>query len=399
MRKTTRRQAGADLAIGLMSGTSCDGVDAALVAIRGRGRATRVELRAFETYPYSRTVRTLLAAVSEPATGTVDLVCRANALVGELFADAAGAIAERAGVPLRRVALIGSHGQTIQHLPAPKALAGRRVAATLQIGEPSVIAERTGVTTVADFRPRDVACGGQGAPLVPYVDYLLFRHRRRGRVLLNIGGIANVTWLPPACAPSDVLAFDTGPGNLLLDALAGRLTGGRRAFDRDGALAARGAPAGPLLRRLMRHRYLRKPPPKSTGREQFGAAFASALLDGAAGLPPADLLATATAFTAASIRDACERFVRPRGAIAEVIASGGGCHNRTLMALLAERFAPVPVRTSDELGIPADAKEAVAFAILAHETLAGRPGNLPSATGARRPAILGKIVPGKRLPW
>lgn len=387
------------LAIGLMSGTSCDGVDAALVAIRGRGLAVRIELLAFETTPYAPAVRRLIARVSEPPGGTVDLVCRANFLLGELFAEAALAVARRAGVPMGRVHLIGSHGQTIQHLPVPKAMAGRRVAGTLQIAEPSVIAERTGVTTVADFRPRDMACGGEGAPLVPYVDYLLFRHRTRGRLLLNLGGIANVTHLPAACRPQQVLAFDTGPGNMLLDALAARLTGGRRAFDRDGAMAAAGKADEGLLRKLLRHPYLRKRPPKSTGRETFGATFVEKLVAQAAGASDVDVLATATAFTAASVRDAYERFVRRRGAVAEVIASGGGCHNRTLMARLAERFAPIPVRRSDEFGIPVDAKEAIAFAILAHETLGGRPGNLPSATGARCPAILGKIIPGKTLPW
>ncbi|HPD14939.1 MAG TPA: anhydro-N-acetylmuramic acid kinase [Planctomycetota bacterium] len=377
-----------ELVIGLMSGTSYDGIAAALVAVRGAGLATRAELRAFETYPYPPAVRRLVAAASAPPTGTVDLVCRANFVLGERFAEAAVRIARRARVALGRVALIGSHGQTIHHLPAASP------PSTLQIGEPAVIAERTGVTTVADFRPRDVAAGGQGAPLVPYVDYLLLRHRTRGRLVLNIGGIANFTHLPPACRPSDVLAFDTGPGNMLLDALVGLLTRGRRTFDRDGALAARGAVSQPLLRRLLRHPYLRREPPKSTGRETFGVPFAERLLR-AGGLAPEDLLATVTAFTAASIADAHRRFVAPRGRVDEVIASGGGCHNRTLMRRLAETFAPVPVRLSDDFGIPADAKEAMAFAILAHETMAGRPGNLPSATGAARPVVLGKIVPGR----
>lgn len=295
---------------------------------------------------------------------------------------------------MSRVALIGSHGQTIQHLPQPAALAGRRIAATLQIGEPCVIAERTGVTTVADFRPRDMACGGQGAPLVPYVDYLLLRHRRRGRLVLNLGGIANFTWLPPACRAADVLAFDTGPGNMLLDALVGLLTRGCRTYDRDGAMAARGCVSQPLLRSLLRHPYLRRRPPKSTGRETFGVPFAERLLRESA-LPPKDLLATVTAFTAASVRDAYDRFIRPLGRADEVIASGGGCHNRTLMRRLADAFASIPVRTSDDFGIPVDAKEAMAFAILAHETIVGRPGNLPSATGERRAVLLGKIVPGR----
>jgi len=423
------KRRGEDLVIGLMSGTSYDGVAAALAAIRGTGLATRAELRAFATFPFPPAVRRAIAEVSSPATGTVDRVCRANVLLGELFAEAAIAIARRAGVPLRRIALIGSHGQTIHHLPGEKR--GRstfsskklnvpfsRLAATLQIGEPCVIAERTGVTTVADFRPRDMAAGGQGAPLVPYVDYLLLRHRRRGRLVLNLGGIANVTHLPPACRAGDVLAFDTGPGNMLLDALVSLFTHGRRTYDRDGAMAARGTVSDPLLRWLLRHPYLRRKPPKSTGREAFGVPFAREVLlrvtgedrlkaglqtkAGAFGVPPlggltpADILATATAFTAESVADAWRRFVAPRGRVDEVVASGGGCHNRTLMRRLADAFAPIPVLTSDEFGTPVDAKEALAFAILARETLAGRPGNLPSATGAARPVVLGKIVPGRK---
>ena len=376
-----------------MSGTSYDGIAAALAAIRGFGRATRFRLLAFDTFPFSAAVRRVIAEVSSATTGTVDRVCRANVLLGELFAEAAIAVANAAGVPLSRVALIGSHGQTIHHLPKPTLVAGRRIAATLQIGEPCVIAERTGVTTVADFRPRDMAAGGQGAPLVPYVDYLLLRHPRRGRLALNIGGIANFTWLPPACRPDDVVAFDTGPGNMLLDALAGLLTRGRLAYDRDGAMAARGTVSPALLGRLLLHPYLRRKPPKSTGRETFGVPFAERLLRESA-LSPEDLLATVTAFTAASIRDAHRRFIAPLGRVDEVIASGGGCHNRTLMRRLAEAFAPIPVAASDEFGIPVDAKEALAFAILAHETLGGRPGNLPAATGARKAAVLGKIVPG-----
>ena len=393
-----RKTNATDLVIGLMSGTSCDGIDAALVAVRGHGLHTRVRLVAFETVPYPASVRRLIAQVSDAATGTVNLVCRANVLLGELFAEAAAAVAAQAGVDLRRVSLIGSHGQTIHHLPKARMLGGRRVAATLQIGEPSVIAERTGVTTVADFRPRDMACGGQGAPLVPYVDCLLFRHRSRGRLLLNIGGIANVTHLPPACGADDVLAFDTGPGNMVVDALVARLTCGRERFDRGGQRAARGTLDAGLLERLLRHSFLRQRPPKSTGREMFGAAFADALVRDAGGCTDG-LVATATAFTAASIHDAWRRHVRPRGDVAEVIVSGGGCHNHTLMAWLAERFAPIAVTSSDECGVPADAKEAMAFAILAHETAGGRPGNLPAATGARERVVLGKIVPGKRMPW
>jgi anhydro-N-acetylmuramic acid kinase len=377
------------LVIGLMSGTSYDGIDAALVEIQGHGLRTKVDLVAFESVPYKPAVRRLVAELCLP-TATVDKVCLANMLLGELFAEAAIAVAESAGVPIGKVDLVGSHGQTIHHLPKPTRLAGRRVAGTLQIGEPSVIAERTGVTTVADFRPRDMACGGQGAPLVPYVDYLLFRHRSRSRVLLNIGGIANVTYLPPRCEADEVVAFDTGPGNMVLDGLARRLTGGRLSCDRGGRMAARGAVDAAWLRRLLGHPYFRRKPPKSTGREAFGDEFVERMLADAEGREAYDVLATATALTVESIARACTRFLGP---VDELIASGGGCRNDTLMAMLAERF-PRLCR-SDDYGIPADAKEAIAFAILANETVAGRPASLPGATGAAHPAVLGKIVPGR----
>ncbi len=398
-RPVAHRRKWPELAIGLMSGTSRDGVDAALVELRGHGLKTGVKLLAFETSRYSSAVRQLIQQVSDPATGTVDLICQANVLLGEIFAEAAQSVAKQAGVPMDKVALIGSHGQTVHHLPRPQRVSGRTVAGTLQLGEPAVIAERTGVCTVADFRPRDMACGGEGAPLVPYVDYLLFRHRTRGRLLLNIGGIANVTHLPAACPADQVLAFDTGPGNMLLDGLVARLSDGRKTYDRNGAAAAEGHVHEDLLTRWLQHPFLRRKPPKSTGRETFGAAFLDEALHEASELAGNDLLATATAFTARSIHQACKRFLRPRGEIAEVIASGGGVHNATLITHLEQLFSPAAVTTSEPFGIPPDAKEAVAFAVLAHETLAGRPGNLPSATGAEHPAILGTVVPGKRLPW
>ncbi|MFP4057977.1 MAG: anhydro-N-acetylmuramic acid kinase [Candidatus Brocadiia bacterium] len=390
-----RRSSQPSLVIGLMSGTSRDGVDAALVALSGGGPSLRAELLAFRCEAYSPAVRRLLGEVCSTPGATADKVCRASFLLGELFAQAALAVAREAGVAMSRVGLIGSHGQTVQHLPEPTRVAGRRIAGTLQIGEPAVVAERTGVTTVADFRPRDMACGGQGAPLVPLVDYLLYRHALQGRLVLNLGGIANVTHLPPGCTPEEVLAFDTGPGNMVLDGLSRALSGGRRALDRHGAAAARGRVDAARLRRWLRHPYFRKQPPKSTGRETFGEVFVRRLLDDAGGSTEADLLATATALTAETVHQAYQRWLRPRGPVDEVLASGGGCHNRTLMRLLAERFRPVPVRTTDDFGIPADAKEAVAFAILARETVHGRPGNLPGATGASRPAVLGTIVPGR----
>jgi len=379
------------LVIGLMSGTSADGVDAALVEVHGVGLATRVRVVTHTTVPYPRSVRALIGRLCGDAS--VELLARANFLLGELFADAAIEVARMASISIRRVALIGSHGQTVRHLPRPARLCGRRVTATLQVGEPAVIAARTGVTTVADFRPADMAVGGQGAPLVPYVDYILLRHRSRGRIALNIGGIANITWLPPRCTPDQIVAFDTGPGNMVLDALSRLLLG--RPFDRDGATAARGRPSTTLLKQLLRHPYFRRRPPKSAGREVFGEEFARGMLRRGEGLSPADLLATATELTVRTIASACRPLLASCG---EVVASGGGCHNATLMRRLAEAIAPARLTTSEEFGIPVDAKEAVAFAVLANETMAGRPGNVPSATGARRPLILGKIVPGRRLP-
>jgi anhydro-N-acetylmuramic acid kinase len=376
--------------IGLMSGTSADGVDAAMVDVRAAG----VDVLAFRTYPYARPIREAILAACHRQTGRVDDICRLNFAMGEVFAGAALRLLRQAGVSPRDVDLIGSHGQTIHHLPGGSGPGRHTGGSTLQIGEPSVIAERTGITTVADFRPRDIAAGGQGAPLVPLADFLLFRHARRTRAVQNIGGIANVTILPAACDESGVIAFDTGPGNMILDRLAYRLTAGRLTYDRGGRLAGGGRVHRPTLSRLMRRPFLRKRPPRTTGREEFGAPFADALLERATreGVSPRDLMATAAAFTAACIADSYARF-SPR-AIDEVILCGGGSRNPVLVAMLTAMLAPASVALTDDFGIDADAKEAVSFAILAARTARGLPGNIPSATGARRAAVLGKIVPG-----
>ena len=378
--------------VGLMSGTSADGVDAALVDVRPPG--TQVEVLAFETYPYPRALRAAVLAACRSDTGRVDDVCHLNFAIGEVFADAVLRLARRARVPLRSIDLVGSHGQTLYHIPAGRPLGGRRIRSTLQVGEPSVIAERTGITTVADFRPRDIAAGGQGAPLVPLADYLLFRHPRRTRAVQNIGGIANVTLLPAGCDESGVLAFDTGPGNMILDRLAQRLTAGRLSYDKDGRLASRGKVNRTLLAELLRHPFLRKRPPRTTGREEFGSQFADALLDRSRrrGLAPRDLMATAAAFTAACIADAYGRF--SPAPVDEVILCGGGSRNPVLVGLLTALLAPARVALTDDFGINADAKEAVSFALLAARTAWGLSGNVPSATGARAGVVLGKIVPG-----
>ncbi len=372
-----------------MSGTSADGIDAALVDVGPRG----AKLRAFAMYPYPAAVRKeVLALCAGPAS--VGRVCHANALLGELFAEAVIRLADKSGVSLRRIDLIGSHGQTICHLPVRRRAGRRQIRSTLQIAEPSIIAERTGITTVADFRPRDMAAGGQGAPLVPFADYVLFADDRRSRVLCNIGGIANITYLPAGGEIADVLAFDTGPGNMVIDELVRRLTNGREQFDRNGRRARASRVHEELLDELLQHPFLRRRWPKTTGREDFGAAFTQRLerRGRALRISGNDLIATATAFTCRAISRACERLP---GRVDELILCGGGSRNATLVEMLRQALAPARVRIMDELGLDADAKEAVSFAILAAETIRGRPGNVPSATGARRPVVLGKIVPGR----
>ncbi len=358
---------------GIMSGTSLDGIDVALVDIHGR----RFTVKNFWTVPYPAKVREAILTASGAAG-----IARLHFLLGELYAEAV----LKGGV---RPDLAACHGQTIHHEGAPVSFLGRRVASTLQIGEASIIAERLGVPVVSNFRPRDIAAGGQGAPLVPFVDYLMFRHARRGRVALNIGGIANVTLIPPAASPGQVTAFDTGPGNMVIDALVSRYTGGKRTFDKDGRLAARGHINLRLLEDLLSDGYYRRRPPKSAGREQYGAAFVQRLLK--TRLPLLDLIATSTALTAASIAEGVRRFATfpPE----EWIVSGGGARNPEIMGHLAAFFRGAAIATSTDYGIDADAKEAVAFALLGYETWRGRAGNLPSATGARRPVLLGCITP------
>jgi anhydro-N-acetylmuramic acid kinase len=296
-------------------------------------------------------------------------------------------------VPPSRVALIGSHGQTIFHQGRPVPYFGSPTASTLQIGEPSVIAARTGITTVGDFRPADIALGGQGAPLVPYADYLLYRHPKLGRVSLNLGGIANITVIPAAAKPQQVFAFDTGPANMLIDALVSHFTRGRSCFDENAHLAAQGRSIPTLLNELLRDPYLKLSPPKSTGREYYGHAYVKKVL--ALGrrhrAKPNDLIRAATIFTALSVVDALHRFVLPKTEIHQLIVSGGGAHNPLILAQLSAALPGIEVLPSSRLGIPEDAKEAFAFALLAYEAFHQRPANLPSATGARGPAILGKI--------
>ncbi len=383
------------LLVGLMAGTSLDGVDAALVRVAGPATAPRVRLLEFVSAPYPTVVRhrVLRAAAGQPvAAGEISQL---NFLLGELFADAALEVCSKAAIAPTRLAGIGSHGQTIFHQGLATPEAGRKITSTLQIAEPAVIAERTGAPVVADFRTADMAAGGQGAPLVPLVDYLLLRDARHGTVALNIGGIANVTVIPAGARPDDVYGFDTGPGNMIIDGLVRTFTHGRRHYDSEGRMAARGEVLGNPLAQMLRFPFFRKQPPKSAGREQFGEEFVQRFfLSLLAGGRPEDLLRTATELTARTIADALRRFVFPRAGVGRLVASGGGAHNTLLMKRIGELLPEASVLRSDELGLPVDAKEAIAFAILADRTLHNLPGNLPTVTGARRAAVLGNVRRG-----
>jgi len=372
------------LVVGLMSGTSADGIDAALVEIEGNYLDTVVKLLAFDMTPYPNGVA---EAVRNLHAGTTQQVCEMNFRLGDLFADAALNVIRKAGNKTSDVDLIGSHGQTIYHMP--DAEPPRR--STLQVAEPSVIAEKTGIVTVADFRVRDVAAGGFGAPLIPYADFLLFRDPGRVRALQNIGGIGNVTVVTPSI--EGVFAFDTGPGNILIDEFVRSMTDNRKQFDEGGSLARDGKVEEEVLGNLLEHPYFETPPPKTTGREVFGADLVRKLISATPPDHQGDMLATLTAFTARSIKISYDRFVFPRTRIDEIILSGGGSRNNYLVESIRALFEPIPVWLSDEFGIPADAKEAIGFAILANETISGNPSNIPSATGAARPVVLGKIVP------
>ena len=351
---------------GVMSGTSLDGIDVAIVEVGGAG----VKTIGFATTPYSESVRAALLGLK-----TLEELSAWNFRLGELYAAAITRAIRRFG----EVQLIGCHGQTVYHE------GGRH---TLQIGEAAVIAERTGVPVVSNFRARDIAAGGQGAPLVPYVDYKLFRHPKRTRIALNIGGIANITVIPAAARPERVTAFDTGPGNMVIDALVGEYSGGKLKYDRGGRIAASGKVDRRLLTGMLRDEYYRRRPPKSTGREQYGEEFVERLKRSR--VPARDLIATATVLTAATI--ACG--VRQAGvdSTADLIVSGGGAHNPQILAHLAAFLPEVAISTSTDHGVDADAKEAIAFAVLAYETWRQRPSNLPSATGARRGVVLGNIT-------
>ena len=384
---------------------------------------------AFDTFPYPSVLRKEILSLCRPETARLDHICHFNHVLGEVFGEAVIKLCDRSGISLRSIDVIGSHGQTIYHYPKGGRFGGRPIGSTLQIGEPSRIAQRTGITTVADFRPRDMAAGGEGAPLVPYADCVLFRDERLCRAVQNIGGIANLTFLPAcsgglrrslrrSCVPArlfsgergrspyeecpgqhtknnNVLAFDTGPGNMVIDGMMRLITKGQRQYDRGGATAAKGDVHEGLLNEMLRHPFLRRRPPKSTGREEFGQQYCEWFYDRARRerLLPEDMIATATAFTASSIAQAYRKFL-PR-LPDEMILCGGGAHNTTLVRMLQQRLEGVRIRSTDEFGISVDAKEAVSFALLAYATIKGIANNVPAATGASEAVVMGKIVPGR----
>lgn len=382
------------LAIGLMSGTSHDGVSAAVVELDERARPP-AHLIAFHTFPYSSRLRKeMLAASADEKVGAA-AISTLNFALGRELGRAAIEIARHAHVALTDIAFIGSHGHTFFHLPPRRAARGE-IPSTMQLGESSVIAAGTGVPVVADFRTMDLALGGEGAPLAPLAHLWLFADTARGRIVLNIGGIANATYIPPGArvGDADVIAFDTGPGNSMIDALASRISGGRMRIDRDGRIAARGQVNEELLDKLTSHPYFRRHPPKSTGREEFGPSLLDQIVADAHPMKIVDydLLATVTALTARSIADACRRFIIPRGRVDQLIVTGGGAKNLALMHMIASGLPNLEVINPTEIGVDGDALEAVAFAILGYQMIRGRPGNIPNVTGARAPAILGKLT-------
>ncbi len=379
-------------ALGLMSGTSLDAIEVALVHFTGRGLDTRVEFVDHLGVGWPPGLKGLLTAAAQ---GGLDLVTlsRLDKAAGEAFAAAVNLFIAEQKLNPADIDFIASHGQTVGHWPSPAAAGEYAVAASCQLGDGAVIAARTGILTVCDFRSADLARGGQGAPLVPYFDYLLYRHTSRGRVLLNLGGIANITVLPAECALDQVFGFDTGPANALCDTLAVRFSGGAKTHDEDGLMASAGRPLRALLDALLQHPFLKQKPPKSVDRAIFADVLADYLINHRGAASDADLMATAADYTVETIGRALDEFVLPAHMIEELIVSGGGIHNRAIMRGLQSRLAGITITGADSYGIPAQAKEAVAFAFLGHLCLSGLPGNLPAVTGAKSHAILGKICP------
>lgn len=372
---------------GVMSGTSADGIDVALVRVMGRGFRTHFELLSHKAFPYPAPVRRAVLAAMDAKSAKVADLARLNFLLAELYADAILAAQRSARI---KCELVGCHGQTLYHQGDAQNFLGRKLAVTWQTGEGSLVAARVGVPVVSDFRPADMAAGGKGAPLVPFLDYILFRHRRRGRIVQNIGGIGNLTAIPARAKPEEVIAFDTGPGNMIIDALAGRLL--NRRYDLDGKAAAKGQPIERVIHQVLASPFFWQKPPRTAGREQFGEDFVNWFQRRCGRADREDILATATALTARTIATSVE-MVMKRAKYRDFLVSGGGAKNPTLMRMIEEQLAPMKlkIQTTENLGLPVDAKEAVAFALLAYQTWRRQPSNIPSATGARRPVILGKV--------
>jgi anhydro-N-acetylmuramic acid kinase len=372
---------------GVMSGTSADGIDVALVRVMGRGFRTRFELLSHKAFPYPSPVRRAVLAAMDAKSAEVADLARLNFLLAELYSEAILSAQRSARL---KCELVGCHGQTLYHQGDAQNFLGRKLAVTWQTGDGSLIAARVGVPVVSDFRPADMAAGGKGAPLVPFLDYVLFRHRRRGRIVQNIGGIGNLTAIPARAKPEQVVAFDTGPGNMVIDALATRLLNKR--YDVDGKAAMKGEPIERVIHQVLASPFFWQKPPRTAGREQFGEDFVTWFQRRCGRAGKNDVLATATALTARTIATSVE-MVMKRNRYRDFIVSGGGAKNPTLMRMIEEQLAPMKlkIQTSANVGLPVDAKEAVAFALLGYQTWRRQPSNIPSATGARRAMILGKV--------
>ncbi len=386
------------LCLGLISGTSADGIDAALVRITGAGAGVTLDLVAASSTPYPEQVREELLALYDQPERAIARLCSLNFVVGDLFADAALALCHETGVDPADLEVVGSHGQTVWHEPAHDPSLPLSRPSTLQIGEASLLAERLGVPVVTDFRVADMAAGGQGAPLASYFDWVVLRQPEKHRAVQNIGGIGNVTDVPTDATMDQVRAFDTGPGNILIDGMVSLLSDGEQTFDRDGALASEGSVDDRLLESLLDDAYLHQPPPKTTGRERYGIPMCRDIMAGydltvgaltSERQRSTDLVATITAFTARSIADAYARWLP---GLDEIIVCGGGARNPALLRMLADHVAPVPVTTLDDHGFDSEAKEAMFFALMAHDALAGLATNVPAATGAAHPVSMGKLT-------
>lgn len=383
------------LMVGLMSGTSCDGISAALVAIRGRGKERKIQLIAHHELPFDAETKEAIAGVFPPHLYSAYHYSRLQVTLARLFARAATEVINKAGAKPEQVLAISMQGITLYHDPPSDRNQNQGI--HIEMGDPALVAELCGVPVISDLRANDVAAGGHGAPLSAYVDYLLFSHDRLYRALQNIGGIANVTAMPPGCSLEDIICFDTGPGNMVIDGVVRRLTGGRKQFDEDGLWAAQGRVNRELLEQLLRHPYLERPLPKTTGREDFGEEFVDQVMvkSQELGLNSADIVATVTAYTAECMAYHYRRFLYPRGQVDEVILGGGGTKNKTLLAFVRKCLAPAAVKTHEDFGIPNEAREAMTWTILADETIQGLPANVPRTSGARHPALLGRIT----FPW